>query len=92
MPKVRERYQEASTKYPPDEKLYTTLVPVAAKATHEGMQTINIVEVKKGKLDEAYLYLGKIMNMFQSIQGIEYRLDIYATLEDGTSMVPTGQY
>ena len=88
-PEVAAKYQEAISKYPPDEKLYTTLVPAAVKATHQGMQVINVVEVKKGKLDEAYIYVAKGMMMFQSIPGLEYRIDIYATTEDAASMAPT---
>jgi hypothetical protein len=83
------KYQESITKYPPDEKLFNTLVPSASKATHEGMQAVNIVEVKKGKLDEAYIYLGKRMNMFQNVQDVVYRIDIYATFEEAISMAPS---
>jgi hypothetical protein len=88
VPEVVAKYQETMAKYPPNEKLFTTLIPVATKATHEGMQAFSIVEVKKGKLDEAYLYLAKSMNMFQSVQDVVFRLDIYATLEDAISMAP----
>ncbi len=86
-PEVAARIQEAITKYPPDEKLGTQLV-AAAKDTLEGLQFIVVVEVKKGKLDEAYIYMAKTMAMFQSIPGLEYRIDIYANAEDASIISP----
>lgn len=81
-PEVVKRYLEAVKKYPPDKKLFTLVVPGAGKATHQGMQNIIIAEVKKGKLDETYIYCAKMMAMFQNIPGFSYRIDPYVTLEE----------
>jgi hypothetical protein len=79
---VVKRYVEALKKYPPDENLFTLAVPVAGKATHQGMQAIVVAEIKPGKLDEAYMYFAKMMAMFQDIQGYEYRIDPYVTVNE----------
>jgi hypothetical protein len=86
-PEVATRMQEMVAKYPPDEKLGTQLV-AAVKDTLEGVQWIGVVEVKKGKLDEAYIYVAKRMAMFQSIQGVEYRIDLYANAEEASIISP----
>jgi hypothetical protein len=82
VPEVAKMYLEAIRKFPPDEKLFTLVVPGAVKATHQGIQNIIIAEVKKGKLDEAYIYCASMMAMFQNIQGYEYRIDPYVTIEE----------
>jgi hypothetical protein len=79
---VVKKVSEAMSKYPPDEKLATQVVPVALKATHQGIQAIVVEEVKKGKLDEAYMYVVRRMAMLQSVKGFEYRIDPYVTAEE----------
>jgi len=88
---VAKRYIEAMTKYPPNEKLATEIVPCAVKSTHEGIQVISIAEVKEGKMDEAYKHCLGRMVMFQNIQGFEYRMDIYATAEEAFQLIGMSQ-
>ena len=79
---VVKKVSEAMSKYPPDKKLATQVVPVALKATHQGIQAIVVEEVKKGKLDEAYMYVVRRMAMLQSVKGFEYRIDTCVTAEE----------
>ena len=81
-PEVVKMYLEAIKKFPPDEKLFTLVIPGAVKATHQGIHNIIIAEVKKGKMEEAYMYCASMMAMFQNIQGYEYRIDPYVTIEE----------
>lgn len=86
-PEVAKRYLEALSKYPPDENLATQVVPAALKATHEGIKTIMIEEVKKGKLEEAYMVAVRRMALFQSLQDFEYRIDPYVTVEEAFGLI-----
>jgi hypothetical protein len=88
VPEVTARMQEMRAKFPLDEKLGTQVV-AAAKNTLEGLQILGVMEVKKGKLDEAYIFTIKRMAMFQSIPGFEYRIDTYATAEDAAQITQT---
>lgn len=86
-PEVAKRYIEAMSKYPPDENLAVPVVPAAVKETLQGINTIGISEVKKGKLDEAFNHLVSMMVMFHSIQGFEYRIDIYLKVEEALGFI-----
>ena len=84
---VAERYLEAITKYPPDENLATQVVPAAVKATHQGIKVVGIVEVKEGKLEEAYTRAVNMMVMFQNIAGFEYTMDICFKVEEALTLI-----
>jgi hypothetical protein len=84
---VAEKYLEAIQKYPPDENLATQVVPAAVKATHQGVRVVGIVEVKEGKLEEAYTRAVNMMVMFQSIAGFEYTMEIYFKVEEALSLI-----
>jgi hypothetical protein len=84
---VGKKYLEAISKYPPNENLAAQLVPAAVKGTHQGIQVLGISEVKKGKLEEAYTYLVSMMAMFHSIQGFEYKVDIYLKVEEAMGII-----
>jgi hypothetical protein len=84
---VAKRYLEALSKYPPDKKLATEVVPAAVKTTFQGIETIGISEVKKGKLEEAITYIGKMMAMFHDIQGFEYKMETCLTVEEALGMI-----
>jgi hypothetical protein len=84
---VAKRYLEALTKYPPDESLATQIVPAAVKGTHVGIEVIGILEVKKGKLEEAYLRTVNMMAMFHRIQGFEYTIETYLKVEEAMAVI-----
>jgi hypothetical protein len=86
-PEVAKRYLEALTKYPPDENLGTELVPAAVKGTHQGIDVIGISEVKKGKLEEAYLRTVNMMAMFHTIPGFEYTIETYLKVEEALAVI-----
>ena len=86
-PEVAKRYIEAITKYPPDNNFGVMLVPAALKPTLEGIKVIGIEEVKKGKLEDAITRAVNLMVMFRSIQGFEYTIDNYLTVEEALKTI-----
>ena len=79
---VAKRYLEAIKKYPPDDSISTPLIPVAVKTTKKGIETMAIIEIKKGKLEEAFIRAGNMMAMFNDIEGFEYSIERWATLSE----------
>jgi hypothetical protein len=86
-PEVAKRYMDAITKYPPDANLGTLVVPAAVKTTLDGVRTIGIIEVKKGKFEDAMTRVMAMMSMFMSIQGFEYTIESYATVEEAMKVI-----
>ena len=85
-PEVAKKYIEAISKYPPNENLAMEVVH-AIKGTHQGIQSIAVSDVKKGKLEEAFNRLVSMMVMFHSIQGFEYKVDIYLKVEEAMGVI-----
>jgi hypothetical protein len=79
---VAKKGLEMVKKYPEDKKLGTRIVPSAIKATLEGIKTISITEVKKGKLEDLVTRAGNMLAMFNNIQGFTSQMDIYMTTEE----------
>jgi hypothetical protein len=86
-PEVAKRYLEAIAKYPPDARLGTQIVPAAVTTTLQGIKVIGIIEVKKGKLEDVVARTAKMMAMFFSIQGFEYTIERYATVEEAMKVI-----
>jgi hypothetical protein len=84
---VAKRYLEAMAKYPPDASLGTLIVPAAVITTLQGIKTIGIMEVKKGNLEDAMARVANMMSMFFSIQGFEYTMERYATVEEAMKTI-----
>ena len=84
---VAKRYLEAIVKYPPDASLGTRIVPAAVITTLQGIKTIGITEVKKGKLEDAITRVAEMMAMFHSIEGFEYTIERYATVEEAMKTI-----
>ena len=76
-PEVGEKYLEALKKYPPDENLGIEVVPAAVKSTLEGNISLGITEVKEGKLEEAFIRMGKFMSVFRGIEGFSTSIEVY---------------
>jgi hypothetical protein len=79
---VVKRALEMEKKYPHDDNLGTRIVTMAAKGTLEGVKSISIIEVKKGKLEDCLTRVRNGFAMFNNIQGLSSQLDIYMTAEE----------
>jgi hypothetical protein len=83
---VAEKELEALKRFPPDESLGNRVVPVAVKATKQGVEAISILEVKEGKLEEAFSRAINGMAMYQNIVGFEHSIQIYSTASEAMAV------
>lgn len=83
---VNAKYLEMLQKFPPDNSLTEQVVPIAARATKEGIEVMGVNLVKEGKFDEALIYIGSAMQLFHNIEGYEYSLTIWVTLPEAQKM------
>ena len=74
--------QEMSKKYPPDMSLAEYIVPAAGRATEKGLESMSILKLKEGKFDDLAKRLVRNMAMFHKIEGFEYSVEIWTTLEE----------
>ena len=79
---VLQVYQEMSKKYPPDLSLAEYVVPVAGRATEKGLESMSIYKLKEGKFDEIAKRIMSVMEMFHKVEGFEYSVEIWSTLEE----------
>jgi len=86
---VLKKVIESNKKFPPDESLGENLIPGnAIKSTSEGAKTISVLNVSKGKLEEAYFRMQSIGNLFaMSIEGFEYTIEVWSTVEESYSSI-----
>ena len=80
-------YLKAMTKYPDDNAVTTPIVPVGVHATHEGIQVINVYEVKKGKYEEAHALARNRLAMLQTIPGFRWTIENYLNLEEALKTI-----
>jgi hypothetical protein len=83
---VNERYMEMLEKYPPDASLAEQVVPIAARATKDGLEVMSISLVKEGKFDQALARIGSACAMFGNIEGYEYSIVVWVTLQEAQAM------
>lgn len=79
---VRERFFEMVKEMPFDKSLGKETVPIASNTNLHGVEVVSVMEVKKGKLEEAWNWARKRMGMFQSIKGLEYDTRLWGTLAE----------
>lgn len=80
-------YLKAMAKYPDDPTVSTPIVPVGVHATLDGMQVINVYEVKKGKYEEAHALARNRLAMLQTIPGYRWKIDNYTNLEEALKTI-----
>jgi hypothetical protein len=77
---VTEKYFEILKEFPFDKSLGKETIPVSSNTNKNGVEIISIMEVKQGKLEEAWKWVGKRMGGFQEIKGFEYEYRLWSTL------------
>jgi hypothetical protein len=85
--KVNEIYFGLAEKYPVDESLGQTLVPLGVKATKEGMKVITVFEVAKGKFDEAMELTAKMLREFRHIEGYRYEIETMLSQAEAMNII-----
>jgi len=84
---VANLYVKAITKYPHNESLAAPIVPVAVRTTLQGIESISVYEVKKGKADDALTYVATRLAMFHDIEGYRWTTNLYLNLEEGLKLI-----
>ena len=79
---VTEKYLEVVKEFPFDRSLGKETISVASNTNKKGVEIIAAMEVKQGKLEEAWAWAGKRMGLFQSIKGFEYEIRLWTTLAE----------
>ncbi|MFX0027594.1 MAG: hypothetical protein ACFE8B_00165 [Candidatus Hermodarchaeota archaeon] len=80
---VIERYLEVLKEFPFDRSLGKETIPVASNTNKNGVEVISVMEVKEGKLEEAWKWAGNRLAPFQNIKGFEYEIRLWSTLAEG---------
>ncbi|MFX1281675.1 MAG: hypothetical protein ACFFA3_20155, partial [Promethearchaeota archaeon] len=78
-----ERYLEVLKEFPFDRSLGKETIPVTSNTNKNGVEVISVMEVKEGKLEEAWKWAGKRLAPFQDIKGFEYEIRLWSTLAEG---------
>lgn len=84
---VAKVFLEVSKKFPPDESLATVVVPGAVVGTLQGISTLFVAEVKKGKLEDYTARLRKALVMYRHIPGYEVQATTYMTLGEALESI-----
>jgi len=78
---------EVTKKFPPDDSLGETIVPNAVNADMNGIKSLSVTLVKKGKLEETLLRSRSIANMYLTIPGFKYSIETWATIEEAYTSI-----
>jgi len=63
------------------------IIPNAAKATMEGLETISVHDVKEGKLEEFLKTQQKLMVAYHVIEGFKYKIEVRFKVTEALEMV-----
>lgn len=77
-------YPEMLKKYPPSSLTEFGEIAVnnAVTATEKGLKTMSFYDIKEGKLEEALKTARSALAMFQSIEGYEYKVEVWSTITE----------
>ena len=75
-----EKYLEIAKEFPFDRSLGKETITTASTTGKNGVEVMSVMEVKKGKLEEAWTWVGKRVGGFQTIKGFEYEIRLWSTL------------
>ena len=75
-------YQEIGEKFPPDDSLATTIIPIASMMTKKGMKMMSISEVKRGKLYEALSRTHNTLALFANVKEFKYKVELFASAKE----------
>ena len=78
---------EVNKKFPPDDSLGEELVPNAINADMDGIKSLSVTLVKEGKLEETRRRALAMLNMYLTIPGLKYSIEIWSTIEESYSSI-----
>jgi len=80
-------YLEMLKKFPEDESLGELIIPTAVNTGCEGIKGLAVSKVKEGKLEDALTRTGAQMAMFLSVEGFEYSIEVWSTVEEAMTTI-----
>jgi predicted ester cyclase len=86
---VAQRYLEVLQKYPIPSYI-KRLVPAANSSGKDGLEALNIDEVKEADLGKAMTYMTTAMVEFRDIEGFRYEIRIFLTVVEGLKLLGMG--
>ena len=87
---VIKKYLETMEKFPNDESIGKEILSASGRGTKDGVEVFTILDIKKGKMDEAILRATKLMHEFRSIQGYRYEFKTLANTEEALEIYGFG--
>jgi hypothetical protein len=63
------------------------IVVTATGANDRGLISLSILEVKKGKFDEASALVMKMVTEYRNIEGLEYSIEVWATAPEAMAAI-----
>jgi len=66
------------------------LVPAANSATKDGIEILNVDEVKPKDLGEAFEYINVFMSHLEDIEGLNWSLRVFSTVAEGLKRIGMG--
>ena len=84
---VANKYFEMLKQYPFDRSLGKETIPVAVTTNKKGIIVLSVMDVKEGKLEDAYNWVGSRMVLFQSIKGYEYKIRVWSTVVEALESI-----
>ena len=85
--KVVEAYFKMLKEMPFDRSLGKETIQVAVTTNPKGVESLSIMNVKEGKLTEAYLWTYRRMSYFQLIKGFEYKIRVWTTIVEALETI-----
>jgi hypothetical protein len=79
IPEMVKKAIEVAQKFPPDDSLGEQVVPNAINGKLDGMKSLAVTLVKEGKLEETIARAGQIVNIYATIPGFEYSIEVWST-------------
>jgi len=77
---------EIASKFPTDPNS-ESIIPNCIKASDEGIVNITIVEVKRGKFEEAFMRATQYWVEYHDIEGFEYSVEVWMTQIEAFSAI-----
>ena len=84
---VVEAYFKMLKEMPFDKSLGKETIQVAVTTNPRGVESLGIMNVKEGKLTEAYLWTFKRMSYFQLIKGFEFKIRVWTTIVEALETI-----
>ncbi|MHA2122733.1 MAG: hypothetical protein ACW990_16165 [Promethearchaeota archaeon] len=86
-PEVLKKAIEVTKQFPPDDSFGDVLVPNAVSADLNGYKTIGITQFKEGQLEALQNRTMRMLAMYGPVPGFEYKIELWATVEQAYAAI-----